>query len=178
MRKIYQSLLSIGFALSVAGCASLNPLASLSAPQPPHKVASWVQEETIKPVYVGKDAAGKDVVASEIHRTYTAGSDETPAKLTIGQRIGQFFGKLSLWGIVFVAVSLIFFGGAPIMWVFGKYLTAKHALLNTVEAIERMKSDDKEKFKSMLLQEQDTKDVNYIKKLKATGQVKPNGPPA
>lgn len=174
MKKITLIFISVLF---LSGCASLNPFSGVTnPPTSPRKVASWVQEETVKPVYIGKDQLGKDVVVSEVHRTYTANAEEVSAKKTLGQIIGGWFAGLSFAGIIFVVISLVAFGGAPIMWVFSKYIKMKNALVNTVEGIERMKAEDKEKLTPLLLQEQDAKDISVIKQLKAT-VVKPNGPP-
>ena len=175
MKKL---VLISAFALIITGCASLNPFNGVTnPPNSPRKVANWTQEESIKPVYVGKDQAGKDIVANEVHRTYTAGAEEVAQKKTLGQVIGGWFGGLSILGLIFVLVSLLAFGGTPILWVFSKYLKMKNALVNTVEGIERMKAEDKAKLTPILLQEQDATDISLIKQLKAT-VVKPNGPPA
>jgi len=151
--------------LFLSGCAT-NPFHALTAPSEPHKMAKWTQEETIRPRIVGK-VDGDPVIANDIDRRYIAGYDETPAKKTIGQRIGSFFASLSIWGLVFLGISLLFFGGAPILWLWAKFLKARTALKRTVAGIEELNAEDKEKVKESLCRTQDTSDKVYIANLKA-----------
>lgn len=158
-------LFLITFLLS--GCASMPSFPVLNEPERPKTLYKWSETETRTPVAVGKDEAGNIQVLDKIERTVNANLDTTPGKLTLGQKIGKFFAGLSFWGIIFVIVSLAFFGGAPIMWVARKFFKARAALKATVAAIENMNSDEKEKLKAHLAATQDTKDKAYIAKLKA-----------
>jgi hypothetical protein len=149
--------------LALSGCASLNPFHGLSdPPQAPKKMGSW--EQTSKPVLVGT-IDGKTIVANEI--TYRASAEETSPKATVGQRIGSFFSNLSLAGVLFVLLSLVFFGGAPIIWVARKYFAAKQALKSTIKAIKEIPSDQFEAIKPALAANQDKADKELIAKLKA-----------
>lgn len=164
MRK----LLSILFlSLAFSGCATLPSFPHLSAPERPKTLYKWNETETRTPVAVGKDAEGNIQVVEKVERTINANLDTTPGKLTIGQRIGRFFMGLSFWGVIFVIVSLVFFGGSPIIWLAGKFFKARAALKATVAAIEQMNAEDKERLKMRLAQTQDTTDKAYIAKLKA-----------
>lgn len=170
-------ILAVFAAAFLSGCASLNPFSAIqSPPQEPRKVASWAQSETVEPLIVGK-VDGRAVVANRVERTYSAGYEQVSPRLTLGQRIGRFFGGLTLWGLAFIAVSLAFFGGAPIVWVWARYLKMRRALANTSEAIERMNKSDYEKLRPLLLQEQDEADRKTIKRMKISGSIKPSGPP-
>jgi len=150
--------------LSLAGCASLNPFKGISdPPQAPKKMGSW--EQTSEPVVVGQLADGKYLVANKL--TYRAAAEETGEKLTLGQRIGRFFSGLSVAGLLFILASLVFFGGAPIVWVAQKYFAAKRALRNTVKAIKEIPTEQFEAIKPALSSNQDKADKELIARLKA-----------
>lgn len=154
-------------ALIMAGCATSNPFAGLSrAPQEPHRIANWLQEEEVIPLKIGVTADGKEVIAYATKRTYSAGSSETPEKLSWLQRLGRWIGGLSLLTVIFIVVSLVFFGGVPIVWAYKKYMAVKKALVNTVAAIEEMPPDAYEKLEPKLESKQNEPDKELIKKIK------------
>lgn len=164
MKKLLPALF-LAFILS--GCASLPFFPNLHEPNRPKTLYKWNETETRTPVAVGKDAEGNIQVVDKVERTVSANLDTTPGKKTLGQIIGGWIAGLSISGLIFIVVSLVFFGGAPIVWVVGKFFKARAALKATVAAIEQMNAEDKEKLKIKLAQTQDTKDKEYVAKLKA-----------
>ena len=120
--KKYFLLIKLGTSLLLTGCASLNPFAGItSPPSEPRKIANYSQNEKQIPLKVGVTADGKEVIAYATERSYIAGSSETPEKLGFLQRIGRWIGGLSLLGVLFIIISLAFFGGTPILWAVKKY---------------------------------------------------------
>lgn len=164
MKKLLPILL---LTVVFSGCASLPSFPRLSEPSRPKTLYKWNETETRTPVAVGKDAEGNIQVVEKIERTVNANLDTTPGKKTIGQIIGGWIAGLSIMGLLFVVLSLVFFGGAPILWVVRKYFKARAALKSTVAAIEQMNAEEKDKLKVTLAQTQDTQDKAYIAKLKA-----------
>lgn len=133
--------------------------------------ASWTKQvEKSKPVAL-YDKSGRAVaLGTEYERLYDTGMEQVPVKLTLGEKIGNFFASLTMWGLIFVAVSLAFFGGAPIIYFARKYGDAKHALTKTVIAVREMKKDDPalfaEKIAPKLDAAHDDKDRVVIDKIK------------
>lgn len=157
-------IILIAFAIMLSGCASMNPFHAIAnPPSEPKKMGSW--EQTSEPVFVGT-IDGKTVVANKT--TYRATAEESTPRLTIGQRIGSFFSNLSFVGILFIVLSLLFFGGAPIVWVARKYFDAKNALKNTVKAIKEIPTDKFEAIAPTLSANMDKKDKALIAKIKAS----------
>ena len=166
MRQILYLLILSG---SLVGCAT-SPFARLShPPSQPKKVASWSQTEDIKPIYIGKDQAGKDVIVSEVHRTYAAGSEEITPPLSFMQRIGRWIGGLTFGAIIFIVIALVFFGGAPILWAVKKYYTVKNSLKKVVAGVDELADKDKEaqeQLKDNLSMKMDESEKKLITKLK------------
>lgn len=155
-------------ALALTGCATTNPFAGISSPpQEPKKMANYAQTEKQVPLKVGVTPDGKDVIAFASERTYTAGSTEVPEKLGFLQKVGRWVGGLSILAIIFIVVSLAFFGGVPIIWAAKKYYAMKAALKHTVAAIDEIKPEHFEAIKPALAEAQDTSDKKLIAKLKA-----------
>lgn len=148
---------------------SLNPFNNLFgniSPSAANQKATWTrQTEREKPVFYKVDA---DTVAvgAEVERTYDTGTDERPVKLTLGQRIGKFFAGLTLWGLIGIVVSLVLFGGAPIVWIARKYLIMKQAFTNTVAAIRDLPEDTYKNVTPVLAAKQDKRDKKIIDKIK------------
>lgn len=126
-------------------------------------MGTW--EQTSKPVFMGTDYQGRAIVGNEI--TYRASASETLPNLTLGQRIGRWFSGLSLAGLAFVIISIIFFSGTPILWIWAKFLKARSALKKTVAGIEELNSADQDKVKEELAKTHDTGDKRYIAQIKA-----------
>lgn len=161
MKKYF--LLAI-LAFSLYGCASLNPFQGITnPPNAPKKMGSW--EQTSEPVIMGVDGSGKTIIGNKL--SYRATAEETSPKQTIGQRIGSFFAGLSLAGILFVVASLVFFGGAPIVWLARKYFKAKSALVSTVKAIKEIPDEKFNEIKPALAANQDKSDKELIARIKA-----------
>ena len=153
--------------LFLTGCATSPFSGILKPPQEPRKLANYAQTEKQVPLKVGVTADGKDVIAYASERSYTANSSETPEKVGFIQRIGRWIGGLSLLAVLFIVVSLAFFGGAPIVWAVKKYYSMKKALKNTVQAIDDIEPDKFEAIKPALAAAQDTDDKKLIAKLKS-----------
>ncbi len=92
--------------------------------------------------------------------------EESTPKKTLGMKIGEFFANLTTWGLLFVGGSLLFFGGAPIVFVFRKYLIMKQALKNTVAGIRAVDAETYEKLKPALAENHDRQDKIVIDKIK------------
>lgn len=132
-----------------------------------HKASFTLQKETSKPVLL-QDSQGKAVaVGREVELTYSTGMEETVPKKTLGQKIGDFFAGLTTAGVGFVIISLLFFGGAPLIFVWRWGLKFKQALTTTVAGIRDLDKDTYEKVTPKLAAAQDKKDKIVIDKIKA-----------
>lgn len=167
MKRSGKALAVLFLAFTLSGCATSNPFSGImNPPKEPKKIATYAQTEKQVPLKIGVTPDGKDVIAYATERTYTAGSTETPEKLSFLQRLGRWIGGLSLIAGIFVFVSLLVFGGTPIVFLFQKYRAMKAALKNTIAAIDSMPPDAYEKLKPVLKEEQNAEDKTLIKKLK------------
>lgn len=149
---------------------SLNPFHGLFGGQQSaaNQKASWTRQDEIqKPVLLSSAGGVPIAVGTQVERHYNTGVDERPVKLTLGQRIGRFFAGLGTWGLIFIVVSLVFFGGTPIVWLFRKYTVMKHAFKNTVSAIRETDEETYAKLKPKLQAKHDKRDRQLIDKLKA-----------
>lgn len=148
---------------------SLNPFNNLfgahSAPSAANQKATWTTtDEVIKPVLLRQ---GDTVaVGQQIERHYDTGTEERPVKLTLMQRIGRFFAGLTTTAFIFILVSLLFFGGVPIVWAFHKYAVIKQALKNTVAAIRDLPEDQYKAVTPKLAAKHDRRDRKVIDKIK------------
>lgn len=109
-------------------------------------------------------------VGQRYEEVYEKGEDMRERKLTITERIGGFFTSLTTAGFAFVIISLLFFGGAPIVWIANKYFKMKGALVATVKGIKEVKVKDAQLYESIvkpsLLTKQDAAHSAIIDKLK------------
>lgn len=133
--------------------------------------ASWTKQiEKSKPVALYDKNGNAVALGTEYERLYDTGIEQSTPKLTLGENIGKFFASLTTAGLIFVGVSLAFFGGAPLVYVARKYGDAKHALTKTVMAVREMKKDDPalfaEKIAPQLAAAHDEKDRKVIDKIK------------
>lgn len=87
-------------------------------------------------------------------------------KLTMWERITGFISSLSIWTIAFLVISVLFFGGAPIVWAVGKYKTLRQTLKNTVSAIKEADEETYKKLKPVLNAKHDVKDKRVIDDIK------------
>lgn len=132
-----------------------------------NKKASWTKQiEKSKPVAIKSEDGKVVAVGTEIERVYDTGMENTVPKQTLGEKIGSFFARLTTAGIAFVVVSLLFFGGAPLVWIARKYLVMKQALRNTVAGIRALDDETFNKVKPALAASQDKQDKVVIDKLK------------
>lgn len=161
-------LVAIALGSLILGLAlpKLNPFKAFEKTAA-NKKASWTrQTEKATPVVL-TDKAGKAVaVGTATEKIYDTGMESTVPKPTLGERIGAFFASLTTWGLAFVGVSLLFFGGAPLVWVARKYFVMKQALKNTVAAIREADNETYEKLKPKLAAAHDKQDRQVIDKLK------------
>jgi len=159
----HKMILLLFVSIAISGCASFNPFKAISdPPNQPKKMGAW--EQTSEPIILGTASDGKLVVANKL--TYKASAEETEPKLTLGQKIGNFFSGLSMTGLLFILISLLFFGGAPIVWAVKKYFAVKNALRNTVKAIKEIEPEHFEWIKPTLAANQDKADKVIIAKIK------------
>ena len=86
------------------------------------------------------------------------------------QRVGRWIGGLGLLSVIFIVVSLAFFGGAPILWAFSKYMKMKSAFIKVVAGVEELKKVDavaQEKLtKTILANTMDTPEKDLVKAIK------------
>lgn len=156
-------------ALVFAAVPQLNPFRLFGAAHTDSaagKESSSFSKQSLTPVILSSpQTPGQAVVAYQ--QTYETGEAVKTPRLTLGQRIGRFFSGLTLWGVVFVIVSLAFFGGAPIVWLWRKYATMKAAFKNTVSAIRETDDETFAKIKPHLAAKQDKRDKRIVDKLKS-----------
>lgn len=110
-------------------------------------------------------------VGQRYEESYEKGEDSSERRATLGERIGGFFASLTAAGVIFVIISLLFFGGVPLLWLARKYFVVKHALTKTVMGIKKLKENDavyyEQHVKPTLLQKHDKADSNVIDKIKS-----------
>lgn len=127
--------------------------------------ASWTrQTETREPILLQK--GGSVAVGTKETLVYDTGMTDVPVKLTFGQKIGNFFSNLATGSIIFIIVSLVFFGGTPIIWIWRKYVVMKQAMKTTVDAIREVDDDTAAKLKPILSKKMDKRDKRVVDKLK------------
>lgn len=151
---------------------TLNPFNSVfgkgAQPDASKQTASWTKQTEIQtPVLLETKSGDHAAVGTKVERVYDTGAEARPVKLTFGERIGAFFAHLTTWGVVFVIVSLVFFGGAPLVWLSKKYFDMKGAFKNTVAAIREVDHDTYEKLKPKLEAKHDKKDRKMVDKIKS-----------
>lgn len=117
-------------------------------------------------VQITQVAAANDMNVT-IDRSVSESKEVTDPKLTIGQKVGRFFAGLGMWGIIFIAISLLVFGGAPLVWLARKYAVMRQAFKNTVAAIRETDDDTYAKLKPKLAAKHDRRDRKLVDKMKA-----------
>lgn len=157
------------FLFGVIASTKLNPF-KLFHKSAANKKASWTkQTEKSEPVLLFDKDKKAVAVGTKIEKIYDTGIEEATPKKTIGEKIGDFFAGLTTWGLVFVGVSLLFFGGTPIVWAWRKYAVVKDALKKTVQAIRDTKKEEPQvydKLKPKLAAAHDKRDRVVIDKIK------------
>ena len=133
------------------------------------KASYTTQVEKIKPKVYHLNKAGDVVIVNDVELSYNTGIDQNVPKPTLGQRIGSFFFGLTTWSIIFIIVSLLFFGGAPLLWIARKYFVMKQAAINTVAGIRELKSKEPEAYQKLvpiLAANHDKQDKVVVDKIK------------
>lgn len=143
----------------------LNPLKTLAPSGAARQEASWTRTSEKPVILESKSVPGQAVVAYE--RTYDTGAEVKTPKLTWQERVGRFISGLSMWSAIFILVSLLFFGGAPIVWVVRKYFVLRSAFKNTVAGIRETDDETFNKLKIHLAAKQDKRDKKIVDKLKS-----------
>lgn len=134
-----------GIALLIGTIApQINPFNAIFGQKPVQQEEStWTRRDEIHTPMLLESKSGEHgavVLKSEYH--YDKGTEKRPVKPTLGERIGGFFAKLSTGAIIFVVVSLVFFGGAPLIWVWRKYATMKASFKTVVAGIREIEDED------------------------------------
>lgn len=119
-----------------------------------------LKTELKEPVLLG------DKIEFRTEKIDSKGNSVKIPKLTIWERITGFISSLSIWTIVFIVVSVVFFGGTPIIWAIGKYRSLKQTLKNTVSAIRETDEETYKKLKPVLSAKHDQKDKRIIDDIK------------
>lgn len=112
-------------------------------------------------------ASAEGPVSVRVDRSVDASKEVTDPKLTLSQRIGRLVAGLGTWGLVYVFVSLAFFGGAPIVWLWKKYAGMKETMKRTVQAIRELDDDTYKRVAPKLSEKMDKKHKKVVDKLKA-----------
>lgn len=137
MKKI---LLIFIVCLLLTGCASI-PFPKITTPKKPETVYNWQEEITTKPKAIIVN--GRTYVLEETKKTLQVGLETTPKKLTLGQKIGNWFSGLSMLAIIALIIGLIFFPGATLAWLVKLLFRWKRAMKQTVSAIKESRAIEK-----------------------------------
>jgi len=131
------------------------------------KASFTTQTEKIKPKVYHLNKSGDVVVVNDVELSYNTSLDQNVPKPTFGEKIGTFFFHLSTVTIIFIIVSLAFLGGAPIVWLFKRYLVMKQALSNTVSAIRDLPPETYQQVVPVLAANHDKQDKVVIDGIKS-----------
>lgn len=134
MKKIFIILM---MNLLLAGCAGI-PFPKITTPKKPETVYNWREEVTKTPKVIVAD--DKTYVVEEIKKTLQVGLETTPRKLTLGEKIGNWFSGLSVLVIIVLAIGLVLFPGATLAWLVRLLFKWKMAMRETVAAIKESKA--------------------------------------
>lgn len=148
-----------------------------TAVKAPAEEAWKEQEQRTIPRTVGVTETGEKVIAFEQVKTFRSGASKMPAKLTYGERIGEFFAGLTTWGIIILLVLFFAFGITPaavVTWIKNRKLKATEAdlekrtqaLRNTVAALREVPDDVWPKIKQLLEAKHDRQDKVIIDEIK------------
>lgn len=126
----------------MTGC--VNPFAWLrssgspKAPTESKKYHNWDETVTIKPALVTCGDCGKTTVVNETTKklSVTFKDEKKEAPLTLWQRMCRWFGSFGTFGVIFVIVSLVFFQGAPLIFVIKRMRSGMGALKQVVKAVK------------------------------------------
>lgn len=136
------------------------------------------QTKTTEPVTIGVTPTGEKVVAFRERKTFRSGASKAPAKLTYGERIGQFFAGLTTWAILGLLGLFLAFGITPAMvirWAKNRALERENkekqryeqTLTRTVAAIREMPEEAYKTLSPILKDKHDLVDKKTVDEIKA-----------
>jgi len=96
------------------------------------------------------------------------GLETTPRKLTLGEKIGNWFSGLSVVAIIALVVGLVLCPGATLAWLVKLLFKWKTAMKQTVAAIKESKAVENLELHNAL------KDKQSIETKKIVGHIKAN----
>ena len=149
--------------LVLSGCAGI-PFPKITTPKKPETVYNWREEVTTKPRAIIAD--NKAYVVEETKKTLQVGLENTPRKLTLGEKIGNWFSGLSLLAIIALVVGLVLCPGATLAWLVKLLFKWKRAMRETVAAIKEAKATENTELHNAL------KDKQSVETKKIVGQIK------
>lgn len=127
----------------------------------------WLRHSRTTTPMVALPKDGQPVVFNKVEESFDTGTDRVTPKRTIGQVVGDFFAGLTTWGVIFLVVSLVFFGGAPIVWLWRKYADMKESMKRVVAGIRDADEDAYKKVTNEIAKKADTKHKKLIDKVKS-----------
>ena len=150
-----------------------------STPKAPTEEIWKEQTEEVIPRTGIVVSTGENLIAFEKRKTFRSGASKSPTKLTYGERIGQFFSGLTIWGIAALAFAFFVLGITPAMILARLKSRAqkafenekadkeklKQALTNTVTAVQGIPEDIWKQVKPLFEASHDKQDRDLIKDL-------------
>ena len=172
----------IGTLVFAAAIPSLNIFGKVfgggsSSVKAPSEEAWKEQEQRTIPRTVGVTETGEKVIAFEQVKTFRSGASRIPAKMTFGERIGEFFAGLTTWALLALAGLFLAFGITPAMvvrWAKNRSLERETAdkekyqqtLTRTVSAIRAMPEEAYKTLAPILKDKHDLADKKVIDQIK------------
>lgn len=160
MKKI---IIILWVSLLLSGCAGI-PFPKITTPKKPETVYNWREEVTRKPRAIITD--DKTYVVEEVKKTLQVGLETTPRKLSLGEKIGNWFSGLSVLAIIALVVGLVLCPGATLAWLVKLLFKWKRAMRETVAAIKEAKAVENIELHNAL------KDKQSVETKKIVGQIK------
>ena len=159
--------------LIALGAVLLAPIL-LKTGNPFDRSASPSDRRTVEAVS-GKDlvkitnvvATAERPLTVEIDRSVEASKEVTDPKLTVGQKIGRFFGGLGTWAIIAIGVSLALGIVTPAGLAWRARSAWKNAFKNTVEGVRDLDEETYQKVVPKLAAKQDKRDKKLVDRVKA-----------
>lgn len=163
--------------LEIAGVVAIVGLVVLLAPKlNPFSSAADLSNRRTASSISGKDiveitkqvAESEEPVTVRIDRSVDAHSEVTDPKLTLGQRIGRFFGGLSTWAVIGVLFAVFVLGISPAAILGWSRHVWRSAFKNTVAGIRDISDDEayKKVTQSIAIQ-QNKRDKKLVDKVKS-----------
>ena len=149
--------------LLLSGCAGI-PFPKITTPKKPETVYNWREEVTRKPRAIITD--DKTYVVEETKKILQVGLETTPGRLTLGEKIGNWFSGLGVLAIIALVVGLVLCPGATLAWLIKLLFKWKRAMRETVAAIKESKAIENAELHNAL------KDKQSVETKKIVGQIK------